>query len=409
MKRIIFAGLFGLMAGNVIPVAAKPVKVFILAGQSNMEGHGCVDLTGPQGKNPYCLVGQVRNSETRPIFAAITERVLPPAGRVTIPVGEDFWRYKDPAPGNPKDLRLEMKIKGETKSFEGHEGGQPIQIPGDPKDMEVVSAQYGILKDGAKTVDVKRVVEGFLREARLPQPVWKTFDNVWVYFHTPRGSLTVGQGASPNLFGPELGFGAVMSQEWQEQVLIIKTAWGGMSLNGPFRPPSANNGVGGWAYTNMIREVRECLADLKKNFPSYAGQGYELAGFVWWHGWNDGCEGKKSVKAYEQNLVRLIQDLRQDLAVPRLPVVITGFTGPTVEGGGVWTEIRQAQANVADASKHPEFKGTVVFVPTHTFVRPPDKSPGGWPCHEHDHPETYFLVGKASGEAMKKLLEETRH
>ena len=25
----------------------------------------------------------------------------------------------------------------------------------------------------------------------------------------------------------------------------------------------------------------------KIQFPGYAGGGYEIAGFVWWHGWND--------------------------------------------------------------------------------------------------------------------------
>ncbi len=49
MKRVVFAALFGLMAGSVIPATAKPLKVSILAGQSNMEGHGKVE----EGRNPH--------------------------------------------------------------------------------------------------------------------------------------------------------------------------------------------------------------------------------------------------------------------------------------------------------------------------------------------------------------------
>ena len=43
-----FASLFALLVGSVVFAAdpPKPVKVFILAGQSNMEGQAVVDLEG---------------------------------------------------------------------------------------------------------------------------------------------------------------------------------------------------------------------------------------------------------------------------------------------------------------------------------------------------------------------------
>ncbi|MCX6879609.1 MAG: hypothetical protein NTW21_38260 [Verrucomicrobia bacterium] len=418
MKLLIIGLAFcGLLVGGVSVLAAEgnapvkqagksPVKVFILAGQSNMEGYGAIGAPDMKGIYPYCLLGEAINPETRPMFAAIIDRMLPEADGVTIPMDGHLihWMNKDPAPNQYKTLRLEVRVKGETRLFTQRDAGEAIRITGSPKEVEVLSAQFGILDDPAKVMDVRPAIEAHVNCARQPQPVWKTFDDVWVYFHTPRGSLTVGQGAGQGCFGPELGFGVVTGGALEQQVLIIKTAWGGMSLNGPFRPPGTNNGTGGQAYQDMVREIRQCLDNLSKDFPSYDGKGYELGGFVWWHGWNDGCEGEAAVKAYEANLTYLIKDLRKNLAAPKLPVVITGFTGPTVEGGGVWSEIRQAQANVADPAKHPEFKGTVVFVPTHSFVRPPDKSPGGWPCHEYNNPETYYLVGKASGEAMVKLL-----
>src|SRR5262249_9161533 len=43
----------------------------------------------------------------------------------------------------------------------------------------------------------------------------------------------------------------------------------------------------GVAYREMLAEVNGTLTDLKKHFPDYAGHGYELAGFVWFQGWND--------------------------------------------------------------------------------------------------------------------------
>jgi hypothetical protein len=108
-------------------------------------------------------------------------------------------------------------------------------------------------------------------------------------------------------------------------VLIIKTAWGGRDLYEDFRPPSSGGTVGPF-YTQVLATVNMVLGDLKKQFPGYAGGGYELAGFVWWHGWNDFCNPKVGVPEYEQNLVNLIKDVRWDLKSPRLPVVIGKFT-----------------------------------------------------------------------------------
>jgi len=50
-------------------------------------------------------------------------------------------------------------------------------------------------------------------------------------------------------------------------------------------------------------------------------------------------------------------------------------------------------------------KGTALFVETRDFVRKPEDSP--WPGHGHHefaNAETYFLVGNALGEGMRKLL-----
>jgi alpha-galactosidase len=71
----------------------------------------------------------------------------------------------------------------------------------------------------------------------------------------------------------------------------------------------------------MLAEVRTTLAEIDKRFPAYKGQGTELAGFVWFQGWNDHINGPFA-DAYEANLLALIQDLRKDLNAPQLPVVL---------------------------------------------------------------------------------------
>jgi hypothetical protein len=170
-----------------------------------------------------------------------------------------------------------------------------------------------------------------------------------------------------------------------------------------FRPPSAGGEVGPY-YTKMIAEIRETLANLKRDFPGYSGNGYKLAGFVWYQGWNDGVDPTNAVPQYEQNLVHLIQDIRTEFHLPTLPVVIGELTGPWAQAPDEWAILRTAQRKAAE---RPEFKGTVLFVETHDFVRTAEESPNpGHGHHEFGNAETYFLVGEALGKGMKSLLAQ---
>ena len=237
---------------------------------------------------------------------------------------------------------------------------------------------------------------------------WRVREDVWVWYQPEKGPLKAGPlalGFTPHggkhHFGPELQFGHVLGDHFDNQVLLIKTAWGGKSLSKDFRPPSSGGEVGPY-YRKMLADVRKALADLKTDFEGYDGQGYELAGFVWYHGWNDGVDPKKAVPEYEQNLVNLIKDVRKDLKAPKLPFVIGEMTGPWVKAPGAWDTLRKAQAG---AAARPEFKATVAFVETHDFVRPAEDSPHpGHGHHEFGNAETYVLVGDALGKAMVKLL-----
>jgi hypothetical protein len=110
---------------------------------------------------------------------------------------------------------------------------------------------------------------------------------------------------------------------------------------------------------------------------------------------------KTAVPEYEQNLAHLIRDVRKEFNAPKLPIIIGELTGPWVDAPKEWTALRQAQANVA---LMPEFKDTVVFVPTREFVRKPADSPN--PSHGHHefgNAETYYLVGAALGKAAAQM------
>lgn len=257
-----------------------------------------------------------------------------------------------------------------------------------------------LLKDPARAPRVKHL--------RNEKGEWRIRNDVWVRYQREKqpllaGPLTMGFSVygDQHHFGPELQFGHVLGDHFDNQVLLIKTAWGGKSLFKDFRPPSSGGEVGSY-YTRMIAEIREALTSLKRDFAGYDGRGFELAGFVWYHGWNDGVDPKNAVPEYEQNLVNLIRDVRKDLNAPNLPVVIGELTGPWVEAPDEWATLRRAQRKAAE---RPEFKGSVLFVETHDFVRQPADSPNpGHGHHEFGNAETYFLVGDALGKGMLTLL-----
>lgn len=162
--------------------------------------------------------------------------------------------------------------------------------------------------------------------------------------------------------GPELGFGYVIGTFHEEQVLLIKTAMGNRSLGFDFRPPSSgrkapDNKWESLEYKLMIEGVRKTLDSIDKVVPGYRGQGYEIAGFVWFQGHKDsGTE--ESIAEYETNLVNLIQDVRAEFDVPKLPTVVAtvGFGGHHM--ADKFVRILNAQMAVGDATKHPELPAT---------------------------------------------------
>jgi hypothetical protein len=282
------------------------------------------------------------------------------------------------------------------------------------------------------------------------QGLWVERNDVWIAYNrqnignvrpeiNQHGPLLPGYGGDPGQMdhmGPELGFGWTVGDatavglfasttntnnsrcscgcgNTTQQILLLKIAWGGRSLAVDFRPPSSSgkdDGSGtttttGLYYQTMLANTFKTLSNLKSLFPSYSGS-YELAGFVWHQGWNDGCDVNMTAE-YEYNLANLIRDIRTDLSVPNLPVVIgvSGMSGYTDPPNARRDGIIEAQFAVANATKYPEFAGTIAAVETRPFARlPPPHSPGKQDYHWMNNCESYWLVGKAMGQAMIGLL-----
>jgi hypothetical protein len=217
-----------------------------------------------------------------------------------------------------------------------------------------------------------------------------------------KGDLDIGYDGR-TWFGPDYAFGQVLGDYYNEPVLIIKAAWGGIDLATGFRPPSAvvaRGGNVGAYYTAMIDDVREVLSNLSTEFPAWAGQGYQIVGFGWHQGWNDRISATYSAE-YEENLVDLIADLRAEFSNSSLPVVIgtTGMAPPTE-----YTTVELAQLAVDDGGTYPQHDGSVFTVDTRPYWRDSTQSPSSFGYHWNHNGESHFLVGKNMGDSMVNLL-----
>lgn len=281
---------------------------------------------------------------------------------------------------------------------------------------------------------------------------WIVRDDVFIKFLERHGGLTIGYG-SRDRTGVELEFGTVMGEHFQEPVLLIKTAWGGHSLFKLFRSPSAglpseeklqaeleqaqkrvreNNEKNekdeplptmddikmpyGSSYRNMLAEVKEVFDNSQTLFPALAGKKLEVAGFVWFQGWNDqyGAENE-----YQSNMEHFIRDVRKDLNAPQLPFVI-GVMGQngSQPAKGAMEIIQKAQLAMNDI---PDFNGNVLAIRTDELV---DKAAEELYPHWKERFEEWKLVGgdrayhylgsaiwfnrigHAMGEAMLQLREK---
>jgi len=286
---------------------------------------------------------------------------------------------------------LKVFVLAGQSNMEGH--GVIKGRPGQKGTLETLS------KDPASAARYKHLLD---KEGN-----WIVRDDVWLSYST-KCNLTIGKSAAKNSIGPELAFGWAVGEYLDEPVLLIKFGPGGTSLAGPWRPPSSGDagerkrgpGVGN-LYDGMIADVKKQLKNIKADFPDYDGKGYEIVGFGWHQGWNDGC-GAKDVAEYEKNMANFIRDVRKDLGVPKLPFVIGG------SGFGGWNQsiprrvgIMKAQAAVA---QYPEFRGNVRYVETRSFFRDGDVSPRPIRYHWCCNAESYFLIGDAMGKAMVEQL-----
>jgi len=232
--------------------------------------------------------------------------------------------------------------------------------------------------------------------------------------------------------GPELQFGHIMGHLHDEPVMILKACIGNRSLGWDLLPPGSERyefegktyagykdnplswiegepkkevpWYAGRQYDADTSHAKEVLKNLEKYYPGCNGQGYEVAGFVFWQGHKD--QNAAHASRYEQNLIHFIKTLRKDFEAPDAKFVLAtiAFDGKELSGHGL--TIAEAQLAVSgETGNYPEFKGNVKTIDARPYWRDKSVSPSGAGYHYNHNAETYMEVGNALGWAMADLLQ----
>lgn len=302
-------------------VEAKPLKVFILAGQSNMEGPANISTFDYIGDDPATapLLHMMRGADGKPATC------------------DGAWiSYLTGADGN------HFTLNGRLTAGYGSMWGMDPAKPGDKIGPEFT---FGLTMD-------------------------KAFDEPVLIIKAAWGGKSLHTDFRPPSAGP-----FVMPKETQE--LWDKHPQGahGIPSTGERAKWHADNAAATGACYRLMRDhVKKILADPKQVVPDHdAADGYEIAGFVWLQGFNDMVDSQVYPKqnqpdrfaAYSELLAHFIRDVRKDFNAPKMPFVIgvMGVGGLKDQSHSMET-FRQAMAEPAGM---PEFKGNVVAVQTAPF------------------------------------------
>lgn len=131
--------------------------------------------------------------------------------------------------------------------------------------------------------------------------------------------------------------------------------------------PPKHGWYAGKQYDDDVGNAKKVLADLEKYYPG--AKGYEVVGFLWWQGDRD-MRNRGHVAQYEQNLVQLVKALRKDFGAPKAAFVTASLgqskESDTTSGHG---KILQAMKAFASGKYKSELGENLGFVYTHPLSK----------------------------------------
>jgi alpha-galactosidase len=295
----------------------KPVRVFILAGQSNMEGHASIDTFDYIGDDPATapLLSQMRGVDDKPV------------------VCEGAWiSYLTGANEN------NFVVAGQLTAGYGSLWGQK---PGELGEKIGPEFTFGIIMDAA-----------FDEPVLIIKTAWGG-KSLHTDFRSPSAGPYELSSFQRENYPKQDGHGIPKDfEQWK----VEKTQATGVY------------------YRLMMEHVKQILSDPKQVIPNYdTRQGYELAGFVWLQGFNDMVDHHvypehntpERFELYSELLSHFIRDVRKDLDAPKLPFVIGVMGVSGLKDNSVdMLAFRKAMAAPAQL---PEFEGNVIAVETAPF------------------------------------------
>ena len=287
----------------------KPLRVFILAGQSNMEGHAKVETFDYIGDDPATspLLKQMLGDDGKP-------RVC-----------ENVWISYFTGTGDKNG-------EGTGRLTAGYGSRQRPDQDGGKIGPEFT---YGIAMDAA-------------------------FEEPVLLIKTAWGGKSLHTDFRPPSAGPSVFTEAQLAnfEKQGKDVAALR---------------AEREKATGAYYRLMIGHVRHVLADIPRVVPGYdSRRGHELSGFIWLQGFNDLVDAGTypdrrrpgGYDAYSDALSHFIRDVRRDLETPRMPFVIGVLGVGGVKANPETLEFRKAMAAPAAL---PEFRGNVIAVPTAPF------------------------------------------
>ena len=398
---IVLVGVICAVGANASEQNKKKLKVFLLSGQSNMVGHSrghtmatLFNFDGPKDKE----LAQLVFGKDAKVSKALLDEQLARAKKIDEMTGGIGNKKLKAMTDATKKAEIEAQVKPLKAAHEAYK--------------EHVTAS-SVVSD---RVYINSIADG----------------------NKKSGKLSVGYGCDPTQIGPEYSFGLSIAEQIDGPILLIKTSWGGKSLHYNFRPPSAGDYPldekqkasdkvdeikmnAGLNYRMMNEAIHSVLDNLEDNHPAYDPKaGYEIAGFVWFQGFNDQFSDAFRDN-YKSNMINFIKDVRKEYKAPEMPFII-GVLGTSQ------TEEKVAENLVSvgqrEAAKAPEFKGNVLAVESYTEYALDSLKvfKTGWAPHfcewdtvGSDRPYHYLGSGKffvrfgdAMADAMVGLIENSK-
>src|SRR5689334_13364652 len=207
-----------------VQLQARPMKVFILAGQSNMEGHAKIETFDYIGDDPAT--------------APLLKQMRGPDGKPTVCDGAWISFFTGSGDQNGE---------GFGKLTAGYGARSKPDKPGNKIGPEFT---FGLTMDAA-----------FEEPVLIIKAAWGG-KSLHTDFRPPS--------AGPYVFN---------------ETQLANIAKRGKDIAEAKAKKAAETGV---YYRLMVEHVKRVIGDIKRVVPEYDGaQGYEIAGFVWLQGWND--------------------------------------------------------------------------------------------------------------------------